>query len=125
MKMMTRIIEMHKKFDLDAEQVPHHLDQDEKNFRITALYEEVGEFEDAVTLEDEFDALIDLMVFALGTVHRMGLADVFEEGFNRVMSANMEKYLAGDAHRSKRGFARDLCKPEGWIAPNLKDLVNE
>jgi predicted HAD superfamily Cof-like phosphohydrolase len=125
MQMMKRIIEMHKKFELDAEQVPHHLTDDEKNFRIVALQEELDEFQEAATLEEEFDALLDLMVFTLGTIHRMGLADVFEAGFNRVMDCNMQKYLAGEAHRSKRGFARDLCKPEGWIAPNLKDLVNE
>lgn len=122
---MDKVIQMHNKFDLSTDAIPHHLDADEKNFRITALLEEVSEFQDATTLEDEFDALLDLMVFTLGTIHRMGLADVFEEGFSRVMDCNMQKYLAGDAHRSKRGFARDLCKPADWMAPNLKDLVNE
>ena len=125
MKLMDRVIEMHNKFDLSADRVPRALDTDEKNFRVAALNEEVEEYEVATTRADELDALVDLQVFLLGTVHRHGFSDVFDEAFNRVMDANMQKFLAGEAHKSKRGFARDLVKPAGWLAPNLKDLVNE
>lgn len=125
MKLMQRIIDMHNQFDLGAEQVPHHLDLDEKNFRVAAMMEEVQEYEDARSMADMLDALVDLQVFLLGTVYRHGMANVFEPAFNRVMDANMQKQLAGDSHKSKRGFARDLIKPAGWTAPNLSDLTGD
>jgi predicted HAD superfamily Cof-like phosphohydrolase len=125
MQMMTRIIEMHKKFDLAADQAPKALPDDEKNFRIVAMQEELDEYADANTRADELDALVDLQVFLLGTVYRHGFADVFDEAFNRVMDANMQKMLAGEALHSKRGFARDLVKPAGWTAPNLSDLTGD
>lgn len=125
MKFMQAIIDMHNKFDLNADQVPHHLESDEKNFRVAAMMEEVQEYEDAKSMADMLDALVDLQVFLLGTVYRHGMADVFDTAFNRVMDANMQKQLAGESHKSKRGFARDLVKPAGWTAPDLRDLVNE
>lgn len=123
---MPKIIEMHRKFGLDdGVETPHHLTPDERHFRIVAMQEELDEFAEATTLADALDALVDLQVFLFGTVYRMGMADIYDEAFNRVMNANLAKVLAGDATQSKRGFKRDLIKPTGWQAPNLKDLVNE
>jgi hypothetical protein len=65
--------------------------------------------------------MVDLVVFALGTVERMGLLDVFEPAYNRVMAANMQKHLGGNAKRGN--FQIDLIKPKGWEAPVLSDLV--
>ena len=123
---MPKIIEMHRKFGLDdGVEIPRHLDADERNFRIVAMQEELDELTEATTLADQLDALVDLQVFLLGTVYRMGMADIYDEAFQRVMNANLEKSLAGDATQSKRGFKRDLVKGPNWAAPNLKDLVGE
>ena len=121
--MLGKVIDMHNKFGLQQESKPQPLSEAEKTFRIVALREEVTEYEEAVTLEDELDALVDLQVFLLGTVHRHGMHEVFQEAFNRVMQANLQKEVANSAEASKRGFARDLIKPAGWTAPCLKDLV--
>lgn len=123
---MPKIIEMHRKFGLDdGVEKPRHLDADERNFRIVAMQEELDEFAEATTLADQLDALVDLQVFLLGTVYRMGMADIYDEAFNRVMTANLAKSLAGDGTASKRGFKRDLVKPNGWTAPNLSDLTGD
>lgn len=106
---------MHEKFELDYNGPPRTLDAEEKAFRLVALREELDEYESAQELTNEVDALVDLLVFAFGTFDRMGLDPGIY--FDVVMRANMKKELAGDASKSKRGFARDLVKPEGFESP--------
>ena len=72
-------------------------------------------------LAEQFDAMLDLSIFALGTTERQGFPT--NDGWKRVMSANMQKELAEKASDSKRSFKIDLVKPEGWQAPDLTDLV--
>ncbi|MFZ9475305.1 MAG: nucleoside triphosphate pyrophosphohydrolase family protein [Bacteroidia bacterium] len=125
MELLDQVIVMHHKFQLDAEASPSQLTDDEKAFRALAMHEEVSEYQEATTLADQLDALVDLQVFLLGTVHRHGFEHIFEKAFNRVMQANMKKVMAQSAEQSKRGFKRDLIKPKGWTAPDLRDLVGE
>jgi len=116
---MFRILQMHEQFGMTCHDVD--FSAKEKEFRYTAMLEEIVEYRDADLPEDELDALVDLVVFALGTVERMGWADVYEEAFTRVMAANMQKQVGTN---KKRGdFHIDLIKPDGWEAPDLKDLV--
>ena len=122
---MTRIARMHQHFDLAVPQAPRYLSEEERQFRIRAMQEELDEFEDSQSLTDQLDALVDLLVFTLGTAYRQGMGNVFDEAFNRVMNANMAKQLAPTAADSKRGFKSDLVKPAGWTAPDLTDLVGE
>lgn len=142
---------MHRKFGLNNDdRYASTLSPDEYRFRIKAMFEELIEYMDPLfpgdslialntyfdnfvetteinipgpnTVEDQFDALIDLVIFALGTAERQGMNN-FKDGFARVMSANMQKELAGTSSNSKRSFARDLVKPPGWRAPYLCDLI--
>ncbi len=138
--------QMHEKFKLDNPGNPQPLSHEEAMFRCKAMYEELMEYIDTTfiidlekenqifdvwirdvafkvgyNLEDQFDALLDLAVFTMGTAERQGFN--WNEGFNRVMQANIQKELAGSDENSKRGFKRDLVKPKGWIAPILTDLV--
>jgi len=93
--------------------------------------------------EQILDALVDLQVVLLGTVQLMGFFNttptflqptiensngivkhsVFEEAYLRVWVANMKKVRCESAADSKRGFAIDLKKPQGWVPPILSDLV--
>lgn len=93
--------------------------------------------------EQILDALVDLQVVLLGTVQLMGFFNttptflqptiensngivkhsVFEEAYLRVWTANMKKVRCESAADSKRGFAIDLKKPQGWVPPILSDLV--
>jgi hypothetical protein len=106
---------MHKKFGLSHDGDPAHLDLTEKEFRVKAMQEELDEYKEAVGLVDEYDALLDLLVFTVGTLERHGFPLL--EGFETVMRANMKKELAASAEASKRGFKRDLVKPAGWTGP--------
>lgn len=68
--------------------------------------------------------MIDLLVFTVGTFERQGLP--LQEGFDAVMQCNMKKNLAGSDENSKRGFKRDLVKPQGWVGPEsqLQEILN-
>ena len=123
--MIKDIQAFHEKFGLSQSGEPRMLDLEQSMFRVTCLKEEVAEFEEAMQrgdLVESFDALIDLVYFALGTAHLMNLP--FEEGWKRVHEANMAKVRAELASDSKRGSAYDVVKPAGWKAPTLDDLVN-
>ena len=116
-----KIKDMHYKFGITHKHVP--FSPEEKAFRITAMQEELDEYVVADNLEDELDAMIDLIVFALGTIERQGLLDVFVPAYNRVMEANLAKEVGTNAKRGN--FQLDLVKPEGWTPPVLTDLVQE
>lgn len=119
--MVEMVREFNTKFGLPYEDGPRPLTKEMYELRIKQLYEEVKEYEDADTLEDEFDALIDLVYFALGTAYLQGFP--FVEGFKRVHEANMKKRRAKKATDSKRGSSLDIVKPKGWKPPVLTDLV--
>ena len=120
---VQQVMDMHTKFGLDYLGAPRHLSMSEEQFRSVCLHEELREFDDAVTKADKFDALLDLMVFTIGTMLRMGFP--VDAGFQRVMAANMQKQVAMTASASKRDFELDLVKPADWVAPTLHDLVGE
>jgi len=100
---------------------PTRLDPDRKRWSMGAMSEELTEFEDAETLEDEVDALIDLAYFALGRLVEMGVAP--RPVFEVVHNANMAKERG---ELSKRPHAKgfDAIKPTGWKAPDLKPLLS-
>lgn len=120
-KMLKDIEAFHLKYGLAYNGQPRMLDEKTSSFRAGFIEEELDEYILADTMEDKFDALIDLVYVALGTAYLHGFN--FEEGWNRVHSANMKKVRATQADQSKRGSSQDVVKPEGWEPPDLRDLV--
>lgn len=120
-----RVREMHEKFKIDYNGPPRKLDKEERNFRIQAMREELEEYASATTLVDEYDALLDLMVFAVGTLYRQGLPLL--SGYQLVMSANMRKEVGANKGKSRGEFKADLRKPQGWTSPEggLKSIIND
>lgn len=118
------IEDFHIKFGREYTEGPRSLDDKEFIFRFNALLEELMEYYDARNkkkLHEEFDALIDLVYFAIGTAYRQGFD--FEEGWKRVHEANMAKIPAEKDSDSKRGSSLDIIKPVGWVKPDLRDLI--
>jgi NTP pyrophosphatase (non-canonical NTP hydrolase) len=106
--------------------VPHLLNDATSNFRLEFIKEEVKELQkgyEECDLAQIADALVDLVVVAMGTAHMHGLP--WEELFNEVQRANMSKRRATHAGESKRGTALDLVKPTGWIAPRIHNILCE
>ncbi len=70
---------------------------------------------------DMLDALVDLVVVAMGTAHHCGWD--FETAWKRVHDANMLKTAVNEESVGGRSMEFDLKKPEGWVAPVLQDCV--
>jgi hypothetical protein len=115
------VAEFQEKFGLEYDGPPRYLVLEEWDLKRMHIREEYHELCDATTLEEEFDALIDLVYVALGMAYRMGLP--FNEGFRRVHAANMAKVRASSSGESKRNSTLDIIKPAGWVPANLEDLV--
>ena len=112
---------MHAKFGvheavskMDANKLAEFLE-----FRIKCLQEELDELKAAKNGDDAVDALIDLSVFAIGTLDLFGIDA--EMAWDRVYRANITKEVGIKAARPNPLGLPDLIKPEGWTAPTHKD----
>lgn len=117
------IDEMHVKFGVhdwfeanknDAELMAKYL-----RFRIDMCKEELYETYDAVEANDQeeiVDGLIDMCVFAIGTLNVFGVDA--NQAWNEVMHANMAKNPGVKEGRPNPFGLPDLIKPEGWQAPS-------
>lgn len=136
--------EFHKKFGLEYDGKPRALDLQLGAFRHDFKHEELSEWQRsqfavlrvlaqeqetdlavAHHLEQQLDALVDLAYVLFGTAYLQGFGPIFEEAWRRVHAANMAKVRAERAEDSKRGSTFDVVKPEGWVAPDHFDLVND
>lgn len=88
-------------------------------FRLDMQQEETTEAADAFAAGDAdgvVDALIDNIVFAIGTL------DIFKvdayEAWARVREANMAKEPGTKPGRPNPYGFPDMLKPEGWVAPS-------
>lgn len=109
-------------FHVHSTSNPVHLSAREKRFRFRCMREELEEYEEAETLEDELDALVDLVVFALGTAYVHGFHR-FNTAVARVIDANKKKVVGPTIKRGGKYGDLDLQKPPGWQPADLSDLV--
>ena len=91
-------------------------------FRLDMCQEELTETKEAVDNKDPeeiVDGLIDLMVFALGTLDILGVDA--NNAWDKVYYANMTKEPGVKEGRPNPYGLPDLLKPEGWTAPTHED----
>lgn len=120
------IHDMHTKFGVNkvVNTLSNEQLRDYLKFRLDMVQEEVSEAHTAYAEKDAdgvVDALIDAIVFAIGTL------DAFEvdayEAWARVHGKNMEKEPGVKPGRPNPYGFPDLIKPEGWTAPTHEDNV--
>lgn len=89
-------------------------------FRLKMCMEEMNETIDAAIFdrdaEETVDGLIDLCVFAIGTLDVFGVDA--NDAWDRVYSANMAKEPGVKPGRPNPFGLPDLLKPGGWTAPS-------
>jgi predicted HAD superfamily Cof-like phosphohydrolase len=88
-------------------------------FRADCVLEECNELQTAVesqNSEEIIDALIDVCVFAIGTLDSFG-ADA-HKAWDEVLRANMSKEVGIKEGRPNPFGLPDLIKPEGWQGPS-------
>lgn len=105
--------EFHRAFNHPVATRPGMLKAERVGNRASWLQEEVDEFVAATSLEQQVDAVADLMYFALGTMVELGVdaAPVFD----LVHRANMTK-LWSDG-KARFGADGKVQKPAKWVAP--------
>ncbi len=99
---------------------PCEVDEQEVLRGTVFLVEEAIEYSSAKTLEKKLDALVDIVIVALGRAAFHGFHR-FDEAMHRVVQANMSKVPGPSPGRGE--WSRDLSKPEGWLPADLSDLV--
>jgi Domain of unknown function (DUF5664)/Phosphoribosyl-ATP pyrophosphohydrolase len=105
---------------IEQPSAPKRLDPTRKAWTLKALREETQEYDDADSLTEEVDALLDLMYFAAGRLYEMGVDG--QACFNEVHRANMMK-LRGELAKRPGSKGHDAIKPEGWTPPNLHRVI--
>lgn len=114
---------MHNKFGFDkwfAENRDNkELMQKYLAFRLSMCKEELDETLDAIEAKDPeeiVDGLIDMCVFAIGTLDVFGIDA--EKAWDSVYNANMNKNAGVKKGRPNPFGLPDLAKPEDWQPPS-------
>jgi len=117
---------MHHKFGVkewfEANKNDKELMQKYLMFRMLMIGEEYQETLTAINNSDPeevVDGLIDMIVFAIGTLDVFGVDA--NEAWDHVYEANMEKEPGVKPGRPNRFGLPDLLKPSGWTSPTHKE----
>lgn len=124
-KMVSDVVSMHQKFDV-IKHADHMIEKEKWDllksylaFRLDMCEEELTETVTAFAKGDAegvVDGLIDLMVFAIGTLDIFGVS--IDDAWDEVMKANMSKNPGVKPGRPNPFGFSDLVKPEGWQGPD-------
>ena len=121
--------EMHKKYGVNKwMQAEKQSDVDIRifnkfmEFRIGMMQEELDETKNAYkekNAEEMVDGIIDLCVFAIGTLEVFGVDA--NKAWDEVYKANMSKEVGIKQGRPNPLGLPDLVKPKGWKGPSHED----
>lgn len=119
---------MHSKYDVNRKvrQMDNELKQKFLKFRADCVLEECNELHTAIeneNAEEVVDALIDICVFAIGTLDTFGVDA--HKAWDEVLRANMSKEVGVKDGRPNPYGLPDLIKPEGWKAPTHENNHGE
>lgn len=115
-KEFRKVKEFHESFSHPVSESPILLKKERVSKRYSWMLEEIDEFSEAIDIQEQADAMIDLIYFALGTLVEMGVKP--KELFGIVHEANMSKlWHDGVPHFNESG---KVIKPEGWVDPKDK-----
>jgi Uncharacterized protein conserved in bacteria len=92
---------------------PRMLERLKKQRRIAWMREEIEELATAETVEEQADAVIDLVYFAMGCLVEMGVPP--SGVWSAVHKANMAKLWPDGVHTNSTG---KVVKPAGWNGPD-------
>ena len=122
---MTNAFRDQEKFMKASDQTVDVWNEDQFKMYLKLIEEEAKELSDALAASDKIetlDALIDILVVTIGTIHSMG-ADA-EGAWKEVMSTNFAKIDKETGKVRKREDGKVL-KPIGWKAPELEKFLTK
>lgn len=107
-------------FDMAPEDIAYS--EEEREFRIKCLNEEYNEFIDAVETNnrnESTDAIVDLLIFAIGTVYRMGMLDNSIKNFPAIKCNSVQHAFKHDCGSMNDVHIRSL----GFILSQLNSNI--
>lgn len=118
------MVVMHQKFGVDKWMDKEKVSKDSRlneymKFRIGMMQEELDETKVAFENKNEeevVDGIIDLCVFAIGTLEVFGVDA--NKAWDQVYHANISKEVGIKEGRPNPLGLPDLVKPEGWEGPS-------
>jgi predicted HAD superfamily Cof-like phosphohydrolase len=122
---MTNIFTDQEKFMKACDQSVGEFNVNQLNMYLGLIKEEGDELQAAIVKQDKvetLDALIDILVVTVGTLHSLGVDA--EGAWNEVMRSNFAKIDQETGKVTKREDGKVL-KPEGWTPPELKQFIKE
>lgn len=112
-----KVREFHQVFDTPHPDTPCLLTESQVQRRAAWIREELEELIASTTIEDQADALIDTIYFAMGALVEMGVEP--ENIFNIVHEANMSKCWEDGKPRYRESDGK-IIKPPTWEEPQPK-----
>ncbi len=122
--MITEAVRLVKDFQNSADQPisdkPTLMSVEQVNRRIRWITEELEELKEAVSVEQQADALTDVLYYLLGAFVELGVDP--DPLFEIVHNANMEKL-----QNRKTDSEGKVLKPKGWTHPDgaIKEAIDE
>lgn len=112
-KAFQKVKEFHETLDHPIGDAPQQLETSRLWDRAYLVAGELRELEEATTLVDQVDAIMDSIYLLIGTLVEMGIEP--EECFNIVHRANMKKLFPDGKPRYREDGK--IVKPPGWETP--------
>ena len=119
---MTNPFRDQEKFMKACDQHVDKFDESQYNMYKSLIDEEFKELLEAVDMEAELDALIDILVVTIGAIHSAGMDG--EGAWKEVMRTNFAKidHETGKVRKREDG---KVLKPQGWTAPDLVPFLKK
>jgi predicted HAD superfamily Cof-like phosphohydrolase len=122
---MTNPFRDQEKFMTACDQTVNIFNQDQFRLYLNLIKEEYKELNEAINNNDQvetLDALIDILVVTIGTIHSAGYDA--EGAWKEVMSTNFAKIDSETGKVRKRDDGKVL-KPIGWMPPELGQYLSK
>jgi predicted HAD superfamily Cof-like phosphohydrolase len=122
---MTNPFRDQEKFMKACDQLVDGSDREQYEMYLKLITEEYKELQDAIIVGDvqeQLDALIDIIVVTIGAIHSAGFDG--EGAWKEVMSTNFAKIDKETGKVRKREDGKVL-KPLGWQAPELAQFLKK
>jgi len=114
---VNKWVQAEKQSDVEVKRFNDYMD-----FRLDMMQEELDETRNAFVNKDPeemVDGIIDLCVFAIGTLEVFGVDA--NKAWDEVYKANMNKEVGIKEGRPNPLGLPDLIKPKGWKGPSHED----
>ena len=114
---VNKWVQAEKQSDVEIKRFNDYMD-----FRLNMMQEELDETRNAFVNKDPeemVDGIIDLCVFAIGTLEVFGVDA--NKAWDEVYKANMNKEVGIKEGRPNPLGLPDLIKPKGWKGPSHED----